>query len=183
MSGHRAVVALEDAAVRAAVLASLRDEGFEIVEDESAIPPTLDLLVVDTPVPAPGAFGGSDIQRWYDDVHAAVSRPFLAVRAAAPALRRSGDARVVVLGAGWTPASTPRSTAAATVHGAVVALVKTLARDLGPQGISVNEVVVHPGERTEAQVVARTVSYLAGGHGGAVTGQLVTLGRAQELRP
>lgn len=182
MSARRmARVDLDDAGVREAVVAALGEDGFDTVGSET--PQTLDLLVVDTPVPPTGGFLGSDLQQWYGDVFAAVSRPFLAVRAAAPALRRAGDARVIVIGAGWLPTSVPRSTAASAAHGAVVALVKTLARDLGPQGISVNEIVLHPLEPANPADVARTVSYLAGPHAGAVTGQLVTLGTGGELRP
>lgn len=184
MSGRRTgLVLLEDLAVRGAVVAALREDGVEIVEGDSQTPPTLDLLVVDTPMPPVGAFLGSDVRGWYADVHATVSRPFQAVRAATPALRRSGDARVVVIGAGWSHTRVLRATAAAAAHGAVVALVKTLARDLGPQGISVNEVILRPDEPPQPQHVARAISYLAGPHGGAVTGQLVTLGTGGELRP
>lgn len=175
-------VELEDPAVGDAVVAALREDGFEL-DSGSEAPATLDLIVVDTPVPHTGDFLGGDVQRWYDDVHAAVSRPFRFVRAATPALRRSGDARVVVIGAGWIPTSLQRASAIAAAHGAVVALVKTLARDLGPHGISVNEVVVHPFEPTRPDDIARAVSYLAGPHGGALTGQLITLGNAGELRP
>lgn len=182
MSGGRtARVDLEDATVHEAVVSALGKDGFDIVDEGT--PHTLDLLVVDAPVPPTGGFLGSDLQQWYDDVLAAVSRPFRAVRAATPALRRSGDARVVVIGAGWLPTSVPRATAASAAHGAVVALVKTLARDLGPQGISVNEIVLHPVEPAPPEDVARTVAYLAGPHAGAVTGQLITLGTGGELRP
>ncbi len=173
-------VAVEDPTLRDAVRAALAADGFEIRED---VPPTLHLLVVDTPVPPTGPFLGADVQRWYGDVHAAVSRPFREVRGAAPALRAAGDARVVVLGAGWSPTSRPQATAAAAAHGAVVALVKTLARDLGPQGVTVNEVVLDPAEPPGAEDVARAVAYLAGPHAGAVTGQLVALGHGGELRP
>jgi NAD(P)-dependent dehydrogenase (short-subunit alcohol dehydrogenase family) len=184
MSGRRAGrVDLDDTAVREAVVAALRKDGFDVLEHGSEAPPTLELLVVDTPVPPASGFVGGDVQRWYDEVLAAVSRPFQAVRAATPALRRSGGARVVVVGAGWLPTSVPRATAAAAAHGAVVALVKTLARDLGSQGISVNEVVSHPLEPARPEAVAKAVSYLVGPHGGAVTGQLVTLGPGGELRP
>jgi len=183
MSRRRtARVELEDAAVREAVVAALRDDDFE-THDSGSEAPTLDLLVVDTPVPHTGEFLDGDVQGWYGDVRAAISRPFRLVRAATPALRRSGDARVVVIGAGWIPTSLQRASAIATAHGGVVALVKTLARDLGPHGISVNKVVVHPFERTRPDDVARTVAYLAGPHSAAVTGQLITLGNAGELRP
>lgn len=184
MGGQKnALVTLEDPRVREAVVAVLGEDGFTVVPDGAATPGSLELLVVDAPVPSAGGFLDGDLQRWYDDVLATVSRPFRAVRSAAPALRRSGDARVVVVGAGWLPTALPRATAAATAHGAVVALVKTLARDLGPQGVTVNEVVVHPDHPAAPEDVARTVAYLAGPHAGAVTGQLITLGAGGELRP
>ncbi|MCE0488276.1 SDR family oxidoreductase [Ornithinimicrobium sediminis] len=183
MSRRRtALVELEDAAIVESVVGALHLDGYEVYDSGSDLPSTLDLLVVDTPVPPAGDFLESDVQRWYDDVRAAVSRPFRLVHAATPALRRSGDARVVVLGSGWIPTSL-RASAAAVAHGAVVGLVKTLARDLGPQGITVNEVVLHPFDPPRPEDVARTVAYLGGTHGGAITGQLITLGSAGELRP
>ena len=59
-----------------------------------------------------------------------------------PVISRSADARIVVVGSGWSATELPGATATAAVQGALVALVKTLARDLGPRGITVNEVSV-----------------------------------------
>lgn len=184
MSGHRtARIQITDPAVREAVAAALVEDGYEVLDEGGGPPPRLHLLVVDAPVPPAGGFTDTDVKAWYDDVHAAVSRPFREVRSAAPALRRAGDARVVVVGAGWLPTALPRATAAAAAHGALVALVKTLARDLGPEGVTVNEIVVDPEHPAAPGDVARTVAYLASPHAGAVTGQLVMLGRGGELRP
>jgi NAD(P)-dependent dehydrogenase (short-subunit alcohol dehydrogenase family) len=106
------------------------------------------------------------------------------VRAALPHLRAGGDGRVIVLGAGWDAAELLRSTAAGALHGAVVAYVKTLARELGRDGTSVNEVVLPPdAEAVGVEDVAEAVALLAGPHGGAVTGQLLRCGRGGDLRP
>ena len=88
----------------------------------------------------------------------------------------------MLVGAGWTPTGRPGGTAGSAVEGAVVALVKTLARDLGPAGITVNEVVV-PAGQDDPEGVARAVGYLSSPAAGAVVGQLLTVGAGGELRP
>jgi hypothetical protein len=69
------------------------------------------------------------------------------------------------------------------VQGALVALTKTFARDLGPDAVTVNEVVVDPASPSSPDVVAAAVSYLCGDPAGAVVGQLLALGRGGLLRP
>ena len=58
-----------------------------------------------------------------------------------------------------------------------------LARDLGPDGVSVNELVADPASPRSPEVVAAAVSYLCSDPAGAVVGQLLTLGRGGALRP
>lgn len=183
MSGKNALVALQDAALNQAVATRLRDDGARITSEETATDESLDILVVDAPLPPTQRFVGRDVASWYHEVHDALTRPFRIIRAAASALERSGDARVVVLGAGWSATRPLQGTAGAAVHGGVVALVKTLARDLGPRGITVNEVVVDPLAPASPEDVAAAVAYLAGPYGSAMVGQLVTIGSGGELRP
>jgi NAD(P)-dependent dehydrogenase (short-subunit alcohol dehydrogenase family) len=143
----------------------------------------LDVLVHAVGVLASAPFIGGDPVRWYADVMAELTAAFRAVREAVPSLRRSAAARVVLVGAGWFPADRHGSTAAAAVHGALVALTKTLARDLGPDGISVNQVVVDPAHPADPASVAAAVSYLCRPEAGAMVGQLLTVGRGGPLRP
>lgn len=56
-----------------------------------------------------------------------------------------------------------------------------LARDLGPDGVSVNELVADPASPPSPEVVAAAVSYLCSDPAGAVVGQLLTLGRGGSL--
>ncbi|MGY1679708.1 hypothetical protein [Geodermatophilus sp. SYSU D01176] len=114
---------------------------------------------------------------------ACLTPAFRLARMATPALRRSGAGRLAFLGSGWTTADRPRSTAAAAVQGAVVALTKTLARDLGPGRRHGQRARLGPRDPPSPGVVAAAVSYLCGDAAGPVVGQLLTLGRGGQLRP
>jgi NAD(P)-dependent dehydrogenase (short-subunit alcohol dehydrogenase family) len=140
-------------------------------------------LVCLTTVPSQAQFVGGDVDEWSATVRAALDQPFQMIRACLPSLRRSSSGRIVIIGAGWLPSGRPGSTAAAAVHGGLVALVKTLGRELGHQGISVNAVVFDPDDPPPAAVIAETVAYLSGPYAQAVVGQLLTIGPHAEVRP
>ncbi|MEX5719424.1 SDR family oxidoreductase [Geodermatophilus maliterrae] len=194
MADRTALVRCDDAAVADAVVARLTADGLRVTAVGPAADPdgavagavgdgALHALVCAVGRPSPGPFPGSDPARWYADVMACLTPAFRLARAAAPALRRSGAGRLVFLGSGWTTADRPQTTADAAVQGALVALTKTLARDLGPDAVTVNEVVTDPGAPPSPAVVAAAVSYLCGDAAGSVVGQLLTLGRGGPLRP
>ena len=190
MSTRTALVSGGDRATTEALTGRLTATGFQLAVADPADPAggvagldALDALVCWVPAPAGGAFLDMDPARWYADVLASLTAPFRLVRTAVPLLRASGDGRVVFVGGGWQQADRPGNTAAGAVHGAVVALTKTLARDLGPAGITVNEVVTDASAPAAPDVVAEAVAYLCGPAAGAVVGQLLTLGRGGPLRP
>jgi hypothetical protein len=68
------------------------------------------------------------------------------------------------------------------VQGALVALTETLARDHGPDAVTVNELVADPASPPSPEVVAAALSYLCGDPAGAVVGQLLMRGRGGSLR-
>jgi len=186
------VAALTRAGVRVAVLGTAvagSDLAVPLGDDAAAVAAVerelggIDILVVGAATPAPSAFVDADVTQWMTSVHEAISAPFRLMRATAPALRRAGDGRMVLVGAGWGAAGTVNGTAGASVHGALIALTKTLARDLGPDGVLVNEIVVQPGSGPDTGALAAAVVYLASPAGSAVVGQVVTLGRGGEVRP
>ena len=195
MPDRTALVRCDDAAVAEAVGSRLGADGLRVVLVPATASPehavadavgdsgALDVLVCAVGQPAPAPFVGADPARWYAEVMAHLTPAFALVRAAAPALRRSGAGRLVFLGSGWTTADHPHATAAAAVQGAVVALAKTLARDLGPDAVTVNEVVADPAAPPGPELVAAAVSYLCSDAAGAVVGQLLTLGRGGPLHP
>jgi NAD(P)-dependent dehydrogenase (short-subunit alcohol dehydrogenase family) len=140
-------------------------------------------LVCLTAVPPPARFVGADVDQWSATVRAGLDQPFQMIRACLLSLRRSGAGRIVVIGAGWLPGDRPGRTAAGAIHGGLVALVKTLGRELGHDGISVNEVVFDPDDPPPAAIMADTVAYLCGPYAQAVVGQLITIGSHAEVRP
>lgn len=180
MADRSALVSGTDAVLLRSLTERLAADGIVVASRPGE---RLDVLVHAVGLPASRSFVGVDAGGWYGDVMGELTPAFQAVRDAVPALRRSGAGRVVLIGAGWSPADRPGSTAAAAVHGALVALMKTLARDLGPDGITVNEVVVDPATAADPAAVAAAVSYLCRPAAGAMVGQLLTVGRGGSLRP
>ena len=178
-----ALLSLADEAVRASVAARLQLDGITVTDAAGHdVPETIDILVLDFLSPAPRRFIGSDPAEWFAGVHAALTAPFQLIRSAAPALSRSEAGRIVLIGRGWSAAGDADSTAAAAVHGAAIALMKTLARDLGPAGITVNKVAM-PSGRVDTTAAAAAVGYLVSPLAGATTGQILSVGRGGELRP
>ena len=180
MAGRTALVSGADPALASTITDRLTADGLTPVSEAGDL---LDVLVHVVGAPARAAFVGADPVRWYAEVMAGLTPAFRAARAAAPGLRRSTAGRIVLVGAGWLPADRPDSTAAAALHGALVALTKTLARDLGPDGITVNQVVVDPADPADPVTVAAAVSYLCRPEAGAVVGQLLMVGRGGPVRP
>jgi 2-hydroxycyclohexanecarboxyl-CoA dehydrogenase len=180
MADRTALLSGTEPALREALTTRLGADGIAVSAEPRE---RLDVLVHAVGAPEPALFAGADPAQWYADVMAQVTPAFQAVRGAVSALRRSSSGRIVLVGAGWLPADRRGTSVAAAAHGALVALTKTLARDLGPDGIAVNQVVVDPGNPADPADVAEAVAYLCRPEAGAVVGQLLTLGRGGPLRP
>lgn len=182
--GVRVAVVGEPADGAVLVLAAgAADASVQRVEHELG---ALSILVCDAPPPASTRFADTPATEWFAAVQSSMLVPFALIRAVVPALRRASDSRIVVVGNGWGASQQQDSTASAAVQGGLVALMKTLARDLGPARIIVNEIALptQPLEQPRlAPALAAAVSYLAGPHGTAVVGQILTLGSGGELRP
>lgn len=144
---------------------------------------SLDVLITDVVSPPAVRFSATSPAEWFDGVRSALSTPFKLIRAAVPVLVNGSDARIVVVGNGWDAAQVEYSTGAAATQGAAVALVKTLARDLGPVGVTVNQLAIPANDRASAGGVARGVSYFLSPSAGATTGQILTLGSEGPVRP
>lgn len=179
-------VALIGAQVDSAALSISGDEALDptaaLQRVEQELGPIASLVCL-TAVPPPAPFDGGEIDQWSATVGRALTQPFQMIRASLPNLRRSRSGRIVLIGAGWLLSGRPERTAAAAVHGGLVALVKTLARELGRDGISVNEVVFDADHPPPVAVIADTVAYLCGPYAAGVVGQLVTVGSPGEARP
>jgi len=134
----------------------------------------LSVIVCELVPPAAGNF--VDTVEWGRVVSDSVAVPFQQVRQALPQLRVGADARIIFVIDGWRAAARPQSTGAAAANGALIALAKTLARDLGGDAITVNAITRGPG-------LLRAISYVASPLAGSLTGQVLNLGSGGEIRP
>ncbi len=139
-----------------------------------------------------------DLEVWDRVMTVNVRGTWLATRAALPHLRASGSGRVVNIASDTALWGAPRLLAYVASKGAVVAMTKSMARELGPDAITVNAVAPGltlveateyvPAERhrlymdgraiSRAQVpddVSGAVIYLLSAGAGFVTGQLLAV--------
>jgi 3-oxoacyl-[acyl-carrier protein] reductase len=75
---------------------------------------------------------------WDETIATNVRGPFLCVRAALPLLRAAGHARIVNVGSGTVDLVPPMLTHYITSKAATIGFTRALARELGPDGITVN---------------------------------------------
>jgi NAD(P)-dependent dehydrogenase (short-subunit alcohol dehydrogenase family) len=139
-----------------------------------------------------------DIEVWDRVMAVNVRGTWLATRAAAPHLRAAGAGRVVNIASDTALWGAPRLLAYVASKGAVIAMTKSLARELGPDRITVNAVAPGltlveateyvPAERhrlyEEGRAIGRAqlpedvcgaVTYLLSDAAGFVTGQLLAV--------
>jgi NAD(P)-dependent dehydrogenase (short-subunit alcohol dehydrogenase family) len=139
-----------------------------------------------------------DVAVWDRVMTVNVRGTWLATRAAAPHLRASGAGRVINIASDTALWGAPKLLAYVASKGAVVAMTKSMARELGPDRITVNAVAPGltlveateyvPADRhrlylegraiTRAQVpedVCGAVNYLLSDAAGFVTGQLLAV--------
>ena len=153
-----------------------------------------------------GAFATVDRREWWRQVDVNLSGTFHLVQAVLPGMRRLGRGRIVVMTSEWGVIGWPNATGYAASKAGLIALVKTLGRELGPEGILVNalapSVVDTPqldvdardagvsgeeiraryarriplGRVAEPDEIAATVAFLAGPGGSGFAGQILQPG-------
>jgi NAD(P)-dependent dehydrogenase (short-subunit alcohol dehydrogenase family) len=77
---------------------------------------------------------------WWRVVDTNLSGTFHLVQAVLPGMRTLGRGRVVVIASEWGVTGWPNATAYAASKAGLIALTKTLGRELGPAGILVNAI-------------------------------------------
>jgi len=134
-------------------------------------------------------------QDYLDQLVFFVKSPTLLVQAALPAMRTHGFGRVILIGSDMVDRAKPGWSAYAGAKAAEAELVKIWARELGPDGVTVNLVAPgwipverHEGADTSAYLaevplarigtpddIASMVSYLASDEAGFVTAQRISV--------
>lgn len=104
--------------------------------------------------------GKHDVEDWWNIVDTNLGGTFFFIQSFLPQLRASvdsaSDAKVVVMTSEWGVIGWPEATAYAASKAGLVSLVKTLARELSPEGIVVNGIA--PGVTDTPQLQVDAVS-------------------------
>jgi len=100
----------------------------------------LDILVTNTGGPKPGAFDAVDDARWEEAFRTTLANVFHLVRAAVPHMRRNRWGRIVNVASLSAKQPIDGLLLSNVFRPAIVGLAKTLANELGPDGILVNTV-------------------------------------------
>lgn len=98
----------------------------------------LDVIVANHAYMTMAPFLEHEPNDWWKVVHTNLGGTFHLVQAAVPILRRRGGGRIVVIASEWGVIGWPDATAYAASKGGLISLVKTLGRELAPDGIIVN---------------------------------------------
>lgn len=92
---------------------------------------------------------------WWRVVDTNLGGTFYLVQTVVPGMRRSGAGRIVVIASEWGLTGWPGATAYAASKAGLVSLVKTLGRELAPEGIIVNAVAPGVTDTPQLEVDAR----------------------------
>jgi len=101
-----------------------------------------------------GSLLSCDLDDWWAVVDTNLGGTFWLVQAVLPGMRRHGGGRVVVVSSEWGVTGWPGATAYAASKAGLIALVKTLGRELAPEGIIVNAVAPGVTDTPQLQVDA-----------------------------
>ncbi len=211
--GRLFIVSRNEAAIKAAA-AQIGDAGWRAAdlaapgEPEAAIKAALaalgglDILVVNAGGPPPGTFQSVGLEAWEAAHHLTLMSAVRLVKAALPELKKSGAGRIVFITSIAVRQPLPNILLSNSYRAAVTGLSKTLAIELGPDGITANciapgtiltdrirQLHAGPGDLEQslrnaaAEVPARRIgtpeefgalcAFLCSSHAGYITGQTI----------
>ena len=107
----------------------------------------------------PQAFDQIDLAEWRRVLDVNVTGPYLFCRAALPAMRKAGGGRVVNITSSTVMMGAPRLLHYVSSKGALTAMTRSLAREMGPDKITVNAIA--PGFTLSEGVLKENQPYLA----------------------
>ena len=120
--------------------------------EESAGP--IDVLVANHAYMSMGPLDDYELEDWWRVVDTNLGGTFWLVQAVLPGMRRRGGGRVVVITSEWGVVGWPQASAYSASKAGLISLVKTLGRELAPEGIVVNAIAPGVVDTPQLQVDA-----------------------------
>jgi NAD(P)-dependent dehydrogenase (short-subunit alcohol dehydrogenase family) len=126
-----------------------------LIEDAIARFGSIDVLVCNHAYMTMAPFLDHDPDDWWRVVDTNLGGTFALVQAVLPGMRAKGEGRVVVVTSEWGVTGWPGATAYSASKAGLVSLVKTLGRELAPEGIIVNGLAPGVTDTPQLEVDAR----------------------------
>jgi 2-hydroxycyclohexanecarboxyl-CoA dehydrogenase len=136
---------LTDLAERTGGLAFVADisdpvAGPAMVRDVAERLGPVEVLVANAAAMAMSPFLEAKPDQWWHQIDVNLSGHFRIIQAVIPGMRVLGHGRIVIITSGWGVIGHPNATAYAASKAGLIALTKSLGRELGPQGILTNAI-------------------------------------------
>jgi NAD(P)-dependent dehydrogenase (short-subunit alcohol dehydrogenase family) len=143
----------------------------------------VDLLVANAAAMTMGPVTEHDLGEWWRMIDVNLTGTFVLIREVLPGMRASGGGRVVVVTSEWGAMGWPQASGYSASKAGLIALVKSLGRELGPEGIAVNGiapgVVDTPQLQVDADAAGTTLDELRRDYAGRIP--VGRVGRAEEI--
>ena len=135
----QAVVA-ETAGFAAACDISDRDAVADMICDIDAARGPIDILVCNAAYMSMAPFLDDDEEDWWKVIDTNLAGTFHLVQAVLDGMRRIGGGNIVIITSEWGVTGWPHATAYSASKAGLIALTKTLGRELAPENITVNAI-------------------------------------------
>jgi NAD(P)-dependent dehydrogenase (short-subunit alcohol dehydrogenase family) len=126
----------------------------KLVNDIETTRGPIDILVCNAAYMTMAPFGDHDEEDWWKIVDTNLTGTFYMIQAVLPGMRRTGGGNIVMIASEWGVTGWPEATAYSASKAGLIALTKTLGRELAPESITVNAVAPGITDTPQLQVDA-----------------------------
>jgi len=126
----------------------------KLVNDIETTRGPIDILVCNAAYMTMAPFGDHDEEDWWKIVDTNLTGTFYLIQAVLPGMRRTGGGNIVMIASEWGVTGWPEATAYSASKAGLIALTKTLGRELAPESITVNAVAPGITDTPQLQVDA-----------------------------
>jgi NAD(P)-dependent dehydrogenase (short-subunit alcohol dehydrogenase family) len=126
----------------------------QLVDDVEATNGPIDILVCNAAYMTMAPFGDHEEEDWWKIIDTNLAGTFYLIQAVLAGMRRAGGGNIVIIASEWGVIGWPEATAYSASKAGLIALTKTLGRELAPENITVNAVAPGVTDTPQLQVDA-----------------------------
>jgi NAD(P)-dependent dehydrogenase (short-subunit alcohol dehydrogenase family) len=126
----------------------------KLVGDIETTKGPIDILVCNAAYMTMAPFGDDDEDDWWKIIDTNLAGTFYLIQGVLAGMRRAGGGNIVIIASEWGVIGWPEATAYSASKAGLIALTKTLGRELAPENITVNAVAPGVTDTPQLQVDA-----------------------------